>query len=126
MSPLPVTWQKNSQNSEWFDFLRLDLDASYFVGKKGVFIIWYANPSQAKVIKIGSGSLNEQLKNLRANPAILEYSNVGTLKVSWVSVNGVLKEDQMVGVEAFLGRIYTPLLGERKNVPEIQVNLLAK
>lgn len=71
---LPVVWQKNTQNNEWFDFLRLDLTATYFAGgKKGVFVIWYAAPNKAKVIKIGSGNLVEQLKNLRANPAILQY-----------------------------------------------------
>ncbi len=126
MTILQVTWQKNTQNNEWFDFLRLDLDAPYFKDKRGVFLIWYASPSQAKVIKIGSGNLAEQLKNLRVNPVILDYSKNGTLKVSWIAVNGALQPEQMNGVEAYLSRIYTPLLGEKKNAEEIQVNLIGK
>ncbi len=121
-----VVWQKNSQNNEWFDFLRLDLDSSYFNGKKGVYVLWYVAPPKAKAIKVGSGNLLEQLKNLRSNPLVLQYSNNGTLKVSWVTVNGALKEDQMAGVEAFLYDSYSPLMGERNSAASIEINLIGK
>lgn len=123
-----VVWQKNTQNNEWFDFLRLDLSAPYFQqGKKGVFVIWYVAPPAGRVIRVGSGNLAEQLKNLRANPTILEYSKNGPLKVSWVAVNGALKDEQIAGVESFLYIAYTPILGERPVTPKdgpVPVNLI--
>lgn len=123
---LPVIWQKNNQNNEWFDFLRLNLDAPYFQGKRGVFAIWYTSPSQAKVIKIGSGNIGEQLKNLRLNPAVLKYAENGPLKVSWVVVNGILQENQIAGAEAFLYEIYNPLIGERNPASKIEIGLIKK
>jgi len=127
---MQVIWQKNTQNNEWFDLLRLDLDAPYFTNpaiKKGVFVIWYTAPSLAKVIKIGSGNLAEQLKNLRTNPSILQYSNIGQLKVAWIAVNGVLQESQMPNVEVFLNKKYSPLIeGLKMGVEELPVNLIGK
>lgn len=114
---LPVVWQKNNQNNEWFDLLRLNLEAEYFksTNKRGVFAIWYAAPTGGKVIKIGSGNLGEELKSMRSNPQILEYSKIGPIKVSWVAVNGVLKDNQVEGAEAYLYDVYRPLLSERKS-----------
>lgn len=120
---MQVSWQKNTQNNEWFDFLRLDLDAPYFNEKRGVFLIWYIG-SPGRVIKVGSGNLSEQLKNLRSNPSVIDFSKNGPLKVSWVAVNGVLKEDQMLGVQAFLYNTYAPILGEKTESLPIDVNIL--
>lgn len=120
--PLKAIWLKNTRNNEWFDFLRLNLDSTYFQqGKKGVFMIWNAG---GRVIKIGSGNLLDQLKNLKSNPLILDYSKNGPLKISWVAVNGVLKEEQMAGVEAFLQTSYSPALGEKSHAAPIPINLL--
>lgn len=120
---LNVVWQKNAQNNEWFDFLKLNLESQYFQqGRKGVFMIWNAG---GRVIKIGSGNLLEQLKNLRSNPLILDYSKHGPLKVAWVAVNGVLKEEQLPGAEAFLQASYLPLLGERSQAEPIPIKLLS-
>ena len=120
-----AVWIKNTQNNEWFDFLRLNLGAPYFAnGKKGVFIIWYVSPGASKVIKIGSGVLAEQLKNLRLNPQILEFSKSGPLKVSWVAVNGVLKEEHLLGVERYLYDAYNPLVGEKNSAEPIPINHL--
>lgn len=125
---LQVTWQKNAQTNEWFDFLRLDLSTSYFIDKKGVYVIWLVSGQKNPVIKVGSGNLAENFKNLRANPLVIEYSNGGQLKVSWIAVNGVLKEEQMAGVEAFLCRVYSPILVDKKQdkVEEIGVNKIGK
>jgi hypothetical protein len=127
MNPLNVVWYKNTQNNEWFDLLRLDLDAPYFIGRRGVFAVWYVSPGKSQVIKIGSGNLAEQLKNLRSNSQVLEFSKNGPLKVSWVAVNGILKEEQLDGVEAFLHEVYGTLLGERKlNIEKIPISLIKK
>lgn len=127
--PLPVIWQKNAQNSEWFDFLKLDLEAPYFKSippKRGVFLIWYAVPNAAKVIVLGSGNLLEQFRNLRGNPNVIQFSNNGPLKVSWVVVNGVLHEDQIVGVEAFLFNAYKPIFGTSPSATPIPVKLIGQ
>ena len=119
---MQVSWLKNTQNNAWFDFLRLDLDAPYFVGKRGVYVIWYSSPSIAKVVRLGSGNIAERLKTHRENPEITKFSNNGQLKVSWIIVN----DEAMLGVEKFLAKSYSPLLGERypESVQEVQVNLI--
>lgn len=127
MGPLTnAIWYKNNQNNEWFDLLRLDLDAPYFIGRRGVFAVWRASPGKSQVIKVGSGNLAEQLKNVRSNPQVLEFSKGGPLKVSWVAVNGILREDQMDGVEAYLYDIYAPVLSERKSAQPIIINPITK
>ena len=125
---LLVTWQKNAQTNEWFDFLRLDLNTPYFTGgKKGVYVIWLASGQKNPVIKVGSGNLAENFRNLRANPLVIQYSNGGQLKVSWIAVNGVLQEDQMDSVEAYLCRVYSPTLIDKKQpVEEIVVNKIGE
>jgi hypothetical protein len=123
-----VKWVKNTQNNEWFDFLRLNLDAPYFNNKVGVYVIWYASPSAAKAIRVGSGNISERLKEHRANQEITKYSSLGQLKVSWVVADSVqLRLDEIEGVESYLSRIYSPLVGGRfPNVTEIQINLIGK
>ncbi len=125
---LKVVWQKNAQNNEWFDLLRLDLSSAYFTaGKKGVFVIWYVGAPSNRVLKVGSGIILEQLKNLKSNPTILDYSKNGSLKVSWVAVNEALKESDMLGVEAFLYDSYKPVLGERTSTgTSIPINLIGE
>ena len=127
MNPLPVTWQKNIQSNEWFDLLRLDMEASYFQGgKKGVFVIWCAMPSGGKALKVGSGNLYEQLKNLRSSPFIQDYSKNGPIKVSWVAVNGVLQDSQLPGVEAYLNNQYAPVLSQNSAEIPIPVKLIGQ
>jgi hypothetical protein len=123
-----VQWIKNSQNNDWFDFLRLNLDAPYFSNKRGVYVIWYTTASIAKVIRIGSGDIAERLKDHRSNPDILKFSDKGQLKVSWVLADGVtLLENEIEGVEKYLARVYSPLIGDRFPAGgEIQVTLIGK
>jgi len=120
-----AVWIKNTQNNEWFDFLRLNLDAPYFSGnRKGVFMIWYVSPGKSRVIKIGSGILADQLKNIRTNPQVLDFTKNGPLKVSWVTINGILKEEELLGVERYLYDTYSPLIGEKSLGDSIKINLL--
>jgi hypothetical protein len=115
-----VNWVKNQNNGQWFDLLRLNLDAPYFQDKEGVYIIWYAGPS-SKVIKVGQGHIGARLKEHRSNPEIVRYSNYGQLKVTWALVE---KWDRH-GVEAFLFDSYNPILGERSPAAQpIPVNLI--
>ncbi len=123
-----VKWVKNTQNNEWFDFLRLNLSAPYFDNKVGAYVIWYISPSSAKAIRVGSGNISERLKEHRDNQEITKYSSLGQLKVSWiVADNTQLRQDELEGVEAYLARVYSPLVGERfPKVIEIQINLIGK
>lgn len=124
MPPLrQVVWVKNNQNNDWFDFLRLNLDAPYFNGKIGVYVIWYASPAIAKVIRVGSGNISERLKEHRSNPEITKFSNMGQLKVTWITVNQI----DTLGIEKYLSRVYSPLVGDRfPDIPEILVNLIGQ
>lgn len=117
-----VSWIKNSQNNQWFDLLRLNLNASYFSGKTGVYVIWYTNPQAAKVIYVGSGIIGERLAEHKTNPEILKYSQYGQLKVSWVLIND---ETEMRGIEAFVANSYNPAIGEKyPGVNPVPVNLI--
>lgn len=123
-----VKWVKNNQNGEWFDFLRLNLDAVYFTGKTGVYAIWYTSPSSAKVIRIGSGNISERLKDHRTNQEIIKYSSLGSLKVSWIIAdsNPLLPSD-IQGAELFLANKYNPLIGDRSlSVAEVPVSLIGR
>ena len=70
-----VFWIKNTQNNDWFDLLRLNLDAPYFLGKRGVYVIWYTSPGAAKVVRLGSGVISERLREHRSSPDILRYAS---------------------------------------------------
>jgi len=121
MPSLDINWVKNSNNNQWFDLLRLNLDAPYFLNKEGVYIIWYASPSGAKVIRVGQGQIGNRLREHRSNPEILKYSNYGQLKVTWALVDKQYRD----GVEAFLYDSYNPLVGERAPAAQtISVNLI--
>ena len=125
---MKVEWVKNNQNNEWFDFLRLNLDAPYFIGKRGVYVIWYIG-SPSKVVRVGSGNIAERLKEHRSNIEITKFSSFGPLKVSWVVANGfplIDRDDQLLGVERFLAEKYSPLIGDRypNDVLSIGINLI--
>ncbi len=111
-NPYPVTWIKNTINGEYFDLLRLDLGAPYFINKSGVYVIWYASPSGSKVIRVGQGSpISDRLREHRMNPQINQYAAYGPLKVSWV----VLPRNPELfdRIEAYLYDYYRPVVGER-------------
>ena len=126
--PKRVTWVKNTQNNDWFDFLRLDLESPYFVGKNGVYVIWYTAPNSSKAVRVGSGIIAERLKEHRSNPEITKYSNFGQLKVSWVVIDNIsFFGNEMEGAERYLARVYSPLIGDRfPNVPEVEISLIGQ
>jgi len=123
-----VHWVKNTQNNEWFDFLRLNLDSPYFTNKRGVYVIWYTSPvaSTSKVIRLGQGYLVDRLKEHRGDPYILSYSQYGQMKVTWAVVdNNTLYESDLNGVEAYLADRYLPLIGQRfPLVSQMSINLV--
>lgn len=121
-----VAWVKNTQNNDWFDFLRLNFDSPYFVGKNGVYVIWYTSPGLAKVVRVGSGVIVDRLKEHRLNPEVTKYSTFGQLKVSWVVVDNItFLESDMEGAERYLARVYAPLIGDRfPEVPEVEISLI--
>jgi hypothetical protein len=117
---LEVKWVKNNQNNEWFDLLKLNLESKYFIDKKGVYVIWYVS-SPSKAVRVGSGNIAERLKEHRANAEITKYSSFGPLKVTWAIVG----EESIKGVETYLGRKYSPIIGGTfPSTTEISVNLI--
>ena len=121
-----VVWMKNSQNGQWFDLLRLNLDSSYFENKEGVYVIWYTNSTAAKVIRIGQGLIGMRLREHKSNPQVRQYENFGALKATWAVADGVqLTKNELDGVENFLADTYNPIIGERfPEVLPISVNLI--
>lgn len=114
-----VDWVKNTTNGQYFDFLRLDLNSAYFNGREGVYVIWYASPSEARVIRVGQGNIGERLKEHISNWQITQFSKSGQLKVTWALVPKIMQD----GIEAFLFDYYRPLVGERTpSVNPVKVN----
>lgn len=107
--PLIVNWVKNQNNGQYFDFLKLDLSSSYFIGKVGVYVIWYVTPTGGKAIYIGQGNIGERLKNHRENWRITQYSRNGQLKVTWA----IISQEYLDRVESGLFKDYAPLEVER-------------
>ncbi|WP_320019181.1 hypothetical protein [Labilibaculum manganireducens] len=108
-----INWGKCNPNNSWCGLLNLNLDHEVFSELKGVYIIW----SGDKTVRIGSGIIQNRLKEHRENPEILAYNN---LMVTWAQVNG----NQMEGVEKYLADTLNPLVGERfPDRTPIEVNL---
>lgn len=119
---MQVRWLKNSKNNRYFDFLRLNLNSSYFhdKNKNGVYIIWYSSPGTAKAIRVGQGNIGDRLREHKNNPQIMRYSKLGQLRVTW-TIPDKLSLD---GIEAYLYNRLRPLVGERKpGIKLISVNL---
>lgn len=116
-----VYWVKNSNNNEWFDLLRLNLNAPYFLNKEGIYIIWYAGAGGSKVIRVGQGQIGLRLQEHKNNPEITRYGAYGQLKATWAIIDKQYRD----GVEAFLFDSYSPLVGERSPTAQpIAVNLI--
>lgn len=121
MQSLNVNWIKNSNNNEWFDLLRLNLNAPYFQNKEGVYIIWYVGAGGTKVIRVGQGDIGLRLQEHKNNPEIIRYGTYGQLKVTWAIVDKQYRDS----VEAYLFDSYSPLIGERSPAAQpIAVNLI--
>lgn len=128
MQPRRVNWIKNTQNNEWFDFLKLNLEAPYFIGKRGIYVIWYTTPSIAKVIRLGQGDISDRLKEHRQNFEITKFSNTGQLKVSWILVdNYSVSEYDLNGIEQYLAKQYNPIVGVYPtNYSDVPVTLIGQ
>lgn len=108
-----VTWGKCIPNNVWCNLINLNLDHEVFNNLTGVYIIW----SGDRTIRVGSGIIQDRLKEHRENPEILAYGN---LKVTWARVN----ENQMESVEKYLADTLNPLVGDRfPNKTPLEVNL---
>ena len=103
-------WIKNSNNGQYFDFLKLDLSSNYFTNKVGVYVIWYSTPNEAKAIYAGQGNIGERLRDHRNNPKITQYASQGQLKVTWGIIDDQTTRDR---VEVGLYQQYKPLEVER-------------
>ncbi|MCB9808447.1 hypothetical protein H6770_04300 [Candidatus Peribacteria bacterium] len=121
-SQIKERWARNESTQEWYDLLRLNLDADYFKNRTGVYAIWYTSPNAAPVIKIGKGDIGRKLKDDVSNPSIKDFSSRGTLKVSWVT----LPVDKIDGVEAHLMKEYSPILSSNTSAEPISINSITK
>jgi hypothetical protein len=113
-SPLRLNWMQGKGNA-WYRLSDLDLAG---VRDIGVFVIWHAGDA-ARWVKVGQGHIADCLEAQRSDPAIARFQHLG-LHVTWAAVS----VDQVNGVEAYLGAICRPLVGDRfPNVVPIPVNL---
>lgn len=108
-----VSWGKSALN-EWHR-LSYAMPNSYI---KGVYIIWCS--ITGKVIRVGQGDIAARLDCHKRDTEIQQYNQYNQLVVTWAQVEPSILDN----VEAFLGRVYDPLVSERfPNVAERAVNL---
>lgn len=106
----PVHWIKNTNNGQYFDLLKLDLNSNYFINKRGVYVIWYTTPTGGKAIYVGQGNIGERLREHRDNWRITQYSKYGQLKTTWA----IVPEGLLNAIEAGLYFDYSPPENENK------------
>lgn len=88
----------------------------------GVYVVWeFVAPGHKEVIKVGQGKVRERLSAHKKDKEILgDGSKLRIILVAWAEVDPKYVD----GVEAYLGRVLEPLVGERfPDAEEIMVNL---
>ena len=113
---LHVTWGKCA-GDKWCPLNTVNLDNQAFdIG--GVYLIWYSG-SNPRMVYVGQGAIRDRLREHRDDPRIQAYSKLG-LYTTWAEVQAAKRD----GVEAFLAKMYDPLVGERRPAAApISVNL---
>lgn len=81
----------------------------------GVYVIW--GPTKLDVVRVGQGDIRDRLKEHEADVRVGVHSPEF---MSWATVS----EARAGRVEAYLGRVLKPKVGDRfPDEPEIEVNL---
>jgi hypothetical protein len=113
---LQVAWGKCAGN-RWCQLNTVDLSNSAFdVG--GVYLIWHAG-STPRMVYVGQGAIRERLRDHLDDPRIQAYAKFG-LYTTWANVQAAKRD----GVEAYLAKVYDPLVGDRRpTAAPIAVNL---
>jgi len=105
MEVLKLVWGKCNKNSHWCNFINLNINS--IETEIGVYLIWYGG-KEPKYVRVGQGIIKERLSIHKTEEEILEYENLG-LFVTWADV----PKNKLDGVEAYLGDVCNPLVGER-------------
>jgi hypothetical protein len=119
MTQFSIRWQKDFL-SNWislndFPFYLSPNNPPYL----GVYVIWHGGACP-RVVRVGQGDLFDRLSAHKNDPQITQYKQYGPLYATWA----MLHQSYLNGVENFLGRHYSPLVGDRfPNVQPIAVNL---
>ena len=89
------------------------------VAATGVYVIWH-NPSR-RVVYVGEGRIADRLRYHRSDPQVLGHRGSGTLLVTWAAVQD---DDARLGIERYLGELWSPLVSRQfRQVPRVEVNL---
>jgi hypothetical protein len=114
-----LDWNKQSGGRS-HKLSSVNLDANTF-DNGGIYVIWCGGTSNAKaqVVYIGQADVfRNRLKAHREDPRIQKYAG-RVLYVEWARVTKPNRD----GIEAYLARRYSPLVGERHpDVTSIVVN----
>lgn len=116
--PLQLSWISTYRDTgRLIEFDLVELDK--FVAS-GVYMIYQIGLNLTPVvIYAGKGNVPDRIGDHRDDARIGFYRRLGVLHFTYANV----LKDQQEGVEAYLGRRFAPLVGERyPNVPEIEVN----
>lgn len=116
MAKINLTWQKCGDDKHFCNLLTLDLES--IPRGNGVYLIWHGG-TESKYVRVGQGDIRDRLSKHRNDNDILKYKDKH-LYVIWAYV----ASNQLDGIEAYLGRMCSPLLGDRfPDADEIEVNL---
>jgi len=98
---LLVHWNRSKEDA-WAEFFAVDFEDPHFDGLEGVFVVWQGG-SQPAAISVGAGSLRQELKAQRSDPAFAPYRGK-PLFVAWAKVDKVSR----LGVARFLYETLKP------------------
>ncbi|WP_294615663.1 hypothetical protein [uncultured Bacteroides sp.] len=114
-----VIWEKCAYDN-WAHLKTLDLTSPSLVENgqcnTGVYIIW--SETEKRVVRVGSGRIAERLEEHSQNPLICKHPE---LLVTFAIIKD---KEVMLGVEAYLAAVYSPVIGDRfPDATHIYVNL---
>jgi hypothetical protein len=110
-----ISWIRS--NDTWYSLANVDLTSWTKIA--GVYVIWHGGTA-SKVVKVGQGNIEHELKQYRGDRKFQAYRCFG-LYVTWASVASQADRD---GIQRYLADLYRPLLNDNPpTASPIAVNL---
>lgn len=101
--PKALKWAKTSEN-RWCKLREIELA---FIKAKGVYVVWHGG-FPTRVVKVGHGTIAEELAASRRDPRVTDYAKDGTLFVTWASADA----SDAAGIARHLAEILRPLVAD--------------
>lgn len=113
---MKVVWYKCKGNV-WCYLDKVIADHPSIAGLKGIYIIW-TGEKELKVLRVGYGTISEEINSNRNNLAIRAFFHLGVL-ISWAEV----PEENIEGILEYLMKKLKPkFYNNPNNTKQISIN----